>query len=207
MFTDIVVPNGNEETFLPFAQPFGIKLVFAYPSLDSVLAAREKYKHLGCGFLLLITARESGLVLRQINAARKHGFLTLVTAGNATFNRFAAEKVPTFGIIGFERLAVAPHHHFAFRGFDYVTARTLAEKGKMVIFSFSDILSRVDDGAVLGRVAAVVSLCSKYSVPYVIASFAREPFGLRGASDLGAVLTALFPSRKKGGELTTAFGK
>ncbi len=73
-------------------------------------------------------------------------------------------------------------------GLNQILAKIAHDKGKIIAFSFSTILNASSEkrALLLGRMRQNVKLCRKYKVKMFLASFASEPFKLRGTYELKA---------------------
>lgn len=105
--------------------------------------------------------------------------------------RFVLERTPIKLIFGMEYLAAKDSLHHVRGGLDQVLCKIAAEKGKIVAFSFNDLLLATNKGALLARMKFNIKLCQKYKVKTFFSTFARNKWELRSAKDLEALWRVL----------------
>ncbi len=76
--------------------------------------------------------------------------------------------------------------HFVRGGLDQVLCKIAAERGKIIGFSFAELLNSSDQAGWLSRVKANVRLCRKYKVKMLLSTFAVAKMELRSRKDLEA---------------------
>jgi len=163
MFIDIVFPKNNEEEFLEIAEKLGSKLCFAYTEKE-FKKKKEKYEFACC-----------------YNSNTKDAFVISDRAERGSFENsrinliFDLEKSPSNDRI-----------HQRESGFNHILAKITKEKNKFIGFNFSLILNTdtKERARLLGRMMQNVKICRKYKVNIYVGSFAREPYELRGFSEL-----------------------
>ena len=101
--------------------------------------------------------------------------------------RFVLEKSDVDIVYGMETIHPKDSMHFVRGGLDQVLCKIAAEKGKILAFSFSDILNSSSQGKLLARIMFNVKLCKKYKVPMMVCSFAASKEEMRSAKDLQAL--------------------
>lgn len=74
--------------------------------------------------------------------------------------------------------------HFRKAALNQVTCALAKKNDIMIAFSFSAILSSGNRPLLLGRMMQNIRLCRKYKVKMIFASFARNKYEMRNASDL-----------------------
>ncbi|MBU0470237.1 MAG: hypothetical protein KJ598_05990 [Nanoarchaeota archaeon] len=105
--------------------------------------------------------------------------------------RFALEKTKVFGVIGMEKINPKDSLHFVRGGLDQVLCKIAAEKDKVVVFSFSEILNAKDKGKLLKRISFNAKLCKKYKVKVLFSTFASSKTEMRSVKDLEALSRVL----------------
>jgi RNase P/RNase MRP subunit p30 len=106
-------------------------------------------------------------------------------------SREVIEKSKTDVLFGLEE---AGRKDFVFSrnsGLNHVLCRLAKEKSVMIGFAFSSILNSKNKQIIIGRMKQNIRLCSKYKADAVIASFAKDPFGMRSPHDLAAFFLCL----------------
>ncbi|MBT4805189.1 hypothetical protein HON71_03380, partial [Candidatus Woesearchaeota archaeon] len=110
--------------------------------------------------------------------------------------RFALEKTKVDLIYGMETINPRDSVHFVRGGLDQITCRIAAEKGKIIAFSFSEILNAKNKDKIIARMKLNVKLCKKYRVKMYFSSFAKNENELRSAQDLFAFWKVLGGTKK-----------
>ncbi len=184
---DVVFPHGNEKQFVDLGRKLGVtRLIFAYRSVDDAAQLPDDWKK-----ALFIDTASSDAAKKQIMIAEKKGFLSLVVAHSAAFNRFILEKTAATALVDAEFVNKTDHLHFRRSGLDQVLCRLAARNKKAFFFSFSHLLESKDWSVLLGRVMQNISFCQKYRVPYGMVSFAHDPLEMKGMRDLKSLMRVL----------------
>ena len=98
--------------------------------------------------------------------------------------RKAVESKSTDMLLAPEKSSVKDYMHQRGSGLNQVLC-ALAAKNKVAMgFSFVELLNTQKQARVLGRMRQNVRLCRKYKVKMVLASFAKNKWEMRSASDL-----------------------
>lgn len=105
--------------------------------------------------------------------------------------RYVLERTPIKMVFGMEYIAVKDSVHHVRGGLDQVLCKIAAEKGKIVAFSFHDLLQANNKGALLARMKFNLKLCQKYKVKTFFSTFTRNKWELRSAKDLEALWRVL----------------
>jgi len=172
MFTDIVIPENNEEDFIDMAKKLGIdKLIFCYRFSDF-----DKYT---------IKDRniEKGIITdsRDIRKAKKKCDFVISNSND----RYVFDNPPNL-VFELEKLYGKDSMHFRNSGMNQVLFK-IAHKNKIKLgVSLSMILnsSQKNIPVLMGRMMQNIKLARKYKVDIKIASFARTPYEMRPAEDL-----------------------
>ncbi len=126
-------------------------------------------------------------LLKEIGNARSKKLKTAFKAESEEMLRFALEKSQVDIVYGMEQIHAKDSVHFVRGGLDQVLCALAAEKGKIIAFSFNEILNSSERGKLLARIMFNVKLCKKYKVPIVWCSFASTELEMRSAKDLQAL--------------------
>ena len=107
--------------------------------------------------------------------------------------RQVIENSPVEVIFGLEEMSGSDFLHHRASGLNQVLCNLLNKKNKMIGFSFSSLLraSPLKRAQIIGRMRQNFRLCRKYKVKTVIASFARNPYEMRGQADLAGLFLSL----------------
>lgn len=136
---------------------------------------------------VLLKGKTQKELLKEIENARNKKLKTVYKADSEEMLRFALEKNGLDIIYGMENIHPKDGMHFVRGGLDQVLCKIAAEKGKILVFSFSEILNSSDKGKLLARMMFNVKLCKKYKVPIILCSFASFKEEMRSAKDLQAL--------------------
>jgi RNase P/RNase MRP subunit p30 len=137
-------------------------------------------------FVLLKSKTQKDL-LKEAQAAKQKKLKTIFRAESEEMLRFALERSQVDIVYGMENVHPKDSLHFVRGGLDQVLCKIAAEKGKILAFSFSDILNSANKSKLLARILFNMRLCKKYKVPILWCSFAASREELRSAKDLQAL--------------------
>ena len=126
-------------------------------------------------------------LLKEIRNARDKKLKTAFKANSEEMLRFALEKMPVDIVYGMELIHSKDSVHFVRGGLDQVLCTLAAEKGKIIAFSFTEILNSSERAKLLARIMFNLKLCRKYRVPIAWGSFASTRMEMRSAKDLQAL--------------------
>ncbi|MBU0471315.1 MAG: hypothetical protein KKF89_04730 [Nanoarchaeota archaeon] len=184
MFIDVCFPSGNEKEFVVQAKKLGCSgLIFVYNSLDKKVL--ETVKGLGSkDFKVFIGSFKNGKGVDYLFS-------------NGSREDFESKKVDV--IFDLEQSLKNDKSHYRSSGLNQVLCSLANEKNIFIGLSFGSVLKSPDKCLVLGRMIQNVSLCNKYSVKLLIASFAEKPSELRYWKDLVSfgVVIGLNPKQAK----------
>ncbi len=126
-------------------------------------------------------------LLKEIEKARSKKLKTAFKADSEEMLRFALEKSQIDIVYGTEHIHPKDSLHFVRGGLDQVLCAIASEKGKIMAFSFNEILNSPERGKLLARIMFNVKLCKKYKVSMAWCSFASTELEMRSAKDLQAL--------------------
>jgi RNase P/RNase MRP subunit p30 len=139
--------------------------------------------------IVLVEAESKKELLKEINKAK--GKFTIFKTGSEEMLRFALEKSNVDLVYGMEGINARDSVHFVRGGLDQVTCKIAAERGKVVGFSFNDILGSGNKGKLLGRIMFNVKLCKKYNVKMMFGNFSTSVSSMRSRKDLEVLFRVL----------------
>ena len=123
----------------------------------------------------------------------------LVEGGSDEINRRAVENKQVDIVLSPEKGRSKKYLHQRDSGLNQVLCK-LAKKNKVAIgFNFSSLLHSKDLSWTLGKMFQNVRLCRKFKVRMVVASFAKNKWEMRAASDLlaFAIVLGMTPKEAK----------
>jgi RNase P/RNase MRP subunit p30 len=135
-------------------------------------------------------------LLNLVQKARNKKQTVVYQPPTAEMARFAVEKTNVHIIVGVEKIHPKDSVHHVRSGLDQVICKFAAASGKIVAFSFTDVLHVKDQGKVISRMKSNVAMCRKYKVKTLISSFARSSSEMRSSRDLTAFFRMLQKTRK-----------
>lgn len=135
---------------------------------------------------VVLKAKTPKELLNEIGNARSKKLKTVFKADSEEMLRFALEKSQIDMVYRMEQIHVKDSVHFVRGGLDQVLCAIAAEKGKIIAFSFSEILNSPEKGRLLARLMLNIKLCKKYKVQMIFCSFASSEMEMRSARDLQA---------------------
>lgn len=191
MNIDIVVPDNNEDLFLPIAEKLGYsRLCFGY-ILKDVKKGIEKINKLQ-------GKTKIKLDFAVICDSKKTRNITNLCIFDCSFKnnsviRYIFESKDIDLVFGLENNSLKDHTHFVNSGLDQVLCKIAKKKNKIVCFDFSSILNSSDElrSKLLSRMIQNIKLCKKYKVDIAIISFAKKPDDMKYYHDLIAFLIVL----------------
>tara|TARA_Y100000310_G_scaffold335338_2_gene417121 strand:- start:36317 stop:36826 length:510 start_codon:yes stop_codon:yes gene_type:complete len=117
--------------------------------------------------------------------------LHIIEGGSDAVNRRAVENKQVDILLSPEKGRSKKYLHQRDAGLNQILCK-LAKKNKIAIgFSFSSLLHAKDLSWTLGQMLQNIRLCRKFKVKMIIASFAKNKWEMRAASDLLAFATIL----------------
>ncbi len=175
---DIVFPNKNEEEYIQIAKRLGLEgIVFVY---------KDKKEFYTKETAIPIT---NALLVEPKNVRKAHdsNLMAICSASREAIERGADI------VFGFELLEAKDPTHYRAGGLNQVLCKLATEKKVQIGFSFSTILNYTGQkrAILLGRIAQNITFCKKYKTPIRIASFATNPWEMRGAQDIKALFSTL----------------
>ncbi len=122
---------------------------------------------------------------------KKYSQFTIVKPATEDLLRFALEKSKVNLVYGMESIHPKDSVHYVRGGLDQITCKIAADKGKIIGFSFSDVLNTKNSAKLLGRMRANLKLCKKYDVKVLFGNFSVDQNEIRSKKDLTAFLRTL----------------
>ena len=190
---DIVIPNNNEEQFISMAEKLGYdSLCFLY-SIDSYTSNKDSIKKIGA------TGKKIKIVHGIIADSKTIGRIKGKLKGEKAFtavkssenDRQIIEGSMANMIFSFEENPRRDFIHQRASGLNHILCKLAKEKKVAAGFSLSLILNDKNKNAILGRMMQNISLCKKFKLKTIIASFAQYPYDMRGAHDIKSLFEIL----------------
>ena len=144
--------------------------------------------------VVFLQSEDKKTLLRQIQKAK--GKKIIFEPKTMEMARFAVERTNVDVIVGVEKIHPKDSVHYVRSGLNQVICKFAAANGKVVAFSFADVLHARDRGKIISRMKTNVALCRKYGVKTVLSSFALSISDMRSARDLTAFWRVLQKTRK-----------
>jgi RNase P/RNase MRP subunit p30 len=190
---DIVIPNGNEEEFIITGKKLGYSgLIMLYQpkEFSEKLTAFEEMKKKNEGFALKI-----GLLIDATKAKSIHSYRDAIRNAEFIAGRgFSPSLFEEKGINVIFGLEEQKKDFSTFRnsGLNQVLS-LLAKKNRTAVgISFSEIAESSEKKTeIIARAIQNISLCEKYSVGIIAASFAAVPELMRNPRDIKSLLLML----------------
>lgn len=184
MYSDIVIPQNNEEEFAEIASRLGVKkLYFLYePNVFDEQKINKKLESIKEKYNLNF---EAGIIVKNQDTNKIKINFKLTAAKSSDKDRFLIESKKVKLIYGFEELGRKDYLHQRASGLNHIMCELARKNNISVGFSYSSLLNNDANSPVLiGRMTQNIKLCRKYKVKTIIGSFAENPFGLRAQHDL-----------------------
>lgn len=132
--------------------------------------------------VILISGFNKKEVLKKIKE-NKNKFI-IVRVESEEMLRFVLEKTTAQMVFGQEMVNLKDSVHFLRGGLDQITCKIAASQGKIIGFSFVDILESSFQGKVMGRMSFNLKLCKKYGVKTFFGNFSTSFYEMRSRKDL-----------------------
>lgn len=189
---DIVIPNGNEDSFISMAERLGYKrLLFLY----GLGEFEEKLKNLPPSQKIKI---DIGILADSKGMHRLSKFKGhLIAAKSSDHDREMMEKSSVNLIFSLEEASRKDFMHQRGSGLDNILAKLAHDNNISVGFSISSILNSKNKNAIMGRMMQNIRLCRKYKVKMAIASFSSSPYGMRSPHDVISFFSMLGLAKKE----------
>lgn len=157
----------------------------------------DKILFLEKDFILFIETNKKKL-LKDLRNAKKKGLLTVAKAESEELLRYLLEKTPVDIVYSIESINPKDSMHFPRGGLDQVTCKIAAKEGKIIGFSFSELLNYdlKKRALLMNRIRFNNKLCKKYKVKTYFGNFSSKKFEMRSAKDLKAFYSVLGVSTK-----------
>ncbi len=171
MFTDVCIPNNNEEEFIAVAEKLGTKaLLFLYEKKEKNLSAiKQKTK--------------TKIFMGTIKGKNKINFAKAEQQN-------IADKNCAF-LYGFEDLEKKDSFHYRRSGTNQVLCKLMKTKNKTLVLDMEKIMTSSDKETMLGRMKQNLMLIKKYDLNLIICSFATKPNNLRSEEEYKALIRSL----------------
>lgn len=173
MFTDICIPNNNEEEFILIAEKLETKkLLFLYDKKEKDLSELQKKTKIKLFSGLIDSQKENALNFAK--GERKN-----------------VENKKIKFLYGFEELEQKDSLHYKRSGINQVIGKLLKDKEKVLVIDMEKVFETKNKEKLLGRIQFNLKLAKKYKLNLVIASFAKKPKNMRSGKDYEALIRVL----------------
>lgn len=191
MFSDITIPKNNEEEFIQIATKLGIKkLCFLYDFDDfNEEKIQKKLDSIENKKIIL----QFGLIVNQKNISKAAQQSRLLIVKSSDKDRLFVESGKIKLVYGFEEAQRKDYLHQRASGLNH-TICELAKKNNVAVgFSYSLLFNKNSQisSLLIGRMMQNISLCQKYKVKTIIASFSEKPFGMKSHHDIASLFVML----------------
>ena len=139
--------------------------------------------------IVMIEGNNKKELLRKINKAGEK--FIIFKPSSEEMLRFALERSKIDAIFGMEKINPKDSMHYVRGGLDQVSCRIAAKQGKMVAFSFNQIINSKNRAKLLARMRLNIKLCKKYKVKTLLSNFSTSIDGMRSAKDLQSLWKVL----------------
>lgn len=178
MAMDIVFPSGNEMELAELEKKLGCPGILMLYDFGKTIPKMDFSLNVRFG----IVCRPS-----EVQKARKQCDFVAVRSSD----RSVIEKFKPDMIFDFENEDHKDGLHARKSGLNHVLCSIMAKNRIVMGISFRSLLLAGQRPRLLGRMMQNVSLCKKYKVGMILASFAQAPYELRNPKDLDALSRVL----------------
>ncbi len=143
--------------------------------------------------LALVSGNSKKELLKKIKEVKKKNLFVVVKPKTEDLLRFVLEKTSADLVFGQELINQKDSVHFRRGGLDQITCKIARDKGKIIGFSFRDILEANGEerSKILGRMILNIKLCRKYKVKVFFGNFSENELEMRGKQDLEALFEVI----------------
>ena len=141
---------------------------------------------IGEGDFMVIKGKTKKDILKQCKGSK----IKIYKPTSEELLRFALERTSIDIIYGMEGINPRDGVHYVRGGLDQVTAKIAASKGKIIGFSYSELINSPNRAKLMARMKLNLKLCKKYSVKTVFASFGKEKRSEKDVESLKKVITS-----------------
>lgn len=187
---DIIIPYNNEEEFIAIAEKLGYKGLYFLYNLNDYLDKYKKLKIKNTKIKIHIGVMVNNKEIHKVKNVLKDE-KAFVVIKSSTNDKDVIEKLKPDVIFSFEENAKKDFIHQRASGFNHILCKSAKDSGVMIGFSLSSILNVEDKHKILGRMMQNIDLCRKYKVKMLIASFAKDPSGMKSPHDLISLFKVL----------------
>ena len=185
MYIDIVFPSKNETKFIHLASLLGYGgLCLVYSSQEF---SQKKIEELQSQTPLKLY----GLIITPKTKTKSNTALHISESKNEQNNRQILDKGNIDVLFNLENQPGNDFIHQRNSGLNHILCK-LANKNQTAIgVSFSNLLHQSFNPQTIGRINQNLSLCKKYKVKTIFASFAKSPSEMRPPHDLTSLFSSL----------------
>jgi len=134
--------------------------------------------------IVVIRTENKKSLLRESLFGKKNRKLVIYFPCSEEMFRFALERTPVDIVMGAEMIHPKDSVHYLRSGIDQVLASIAADKGKIIGFSFSEILNARYPQRLLARMKMNLKICEKYKVKIFFGNFSVLREEIRSKKDL-----------------------
>ncbi len=188
---DLVFPKNNEKEFVRIAEKLGIKnICFVYSLKDFEQRTKVNTK----------INIYSGLLVNPSELRRVRKPVDLIICRAQDDNRVVLENRAVDMVFGLENHSHKDFLHHRNSGLNQVLAVIAGQNRKVIAMDFNSVLNSepAQCARILGRMMQNAMLCRKYKADIAVASFATEPYEMRGQKELEAFARILGITDAKG---------
>ncbi len=182
MYTDIVIPDGNEDKFVKFAEMLGYSsLCFLY-EIEDFKKPMLKSSNLDIYHGVIVSEKD-------VKKGRKTADFVVVKKPNDL--RLCVEKEKPDIVFDVECDSGKDFIHQRDSALDNVTSKIFNEKTVFLGFSLQNINSSSKKEVLLGRVMQNLVLVKKHNIGLIISSLARDPYDMRNPEDIVSLISTV----------------
>ena len=187
---DFVMPNNNEDEFIAIAEKLGYKSIYFLYSLDDYLNKQKKLEEIDNKIKIHrgILADKKTIYKIENNLKGKDVFIAIKSSIK---DKEIIEKSKIDMVFSFEESSRKDFIHQRASGVNHILCKSAKENNVIIGFSVKSILDAENKHEILGRMMQNIKLCKKFEVKIAIASFAENPFEMRGIHDLASLFSKL----------------
>lgn len=130
-------------------------------------------------------------IIHKVREAKQKKLQAVCRVSDEKQLRYVLERVPVNMVLGQESIFVRDSVHYVKSGLDQTLCTIAALQKKTIVFSMHDLLHAKDRPVLVARIRFNIRLCKKYGVSFFLCNFSAQPYEMRSAKDLKAILGVL----------------
>ncbi|MCC7574053.1 hypothetical protein KO361_00475 [Candidatus Woesearchaeota archaeon] len=179
-FTDICIPNGNEQEYIDIAKKL---------KTTSIIFLYEPKKQPKKEYLEELKQKNPNTKITTANLILKNTNKTGMNFAKANLQTIENKHVTH--IYDLESIEEKDNHHYRRSGMNQALAKKIKEQNKTIIISTEQLITNKEPQKIIGRIQQNLELIKKYELKIAIASLATKPENMRAQEEQKSLIRTL----------------